>query len=410
MIEKELQNLIFVGRLDDDIVAKYGIYHLEPTEEDIAEMIEKVDFNTFKSVISKFCCVNSHCVNDEALEKILRRWAIKKFPFYVMFGRHLSVTYEVDFETDNDSVNKRINELFSHNIVKRNNKNNDVVDVSRFNLYKPIVTLFNERDITSNICTEKVYLKTMYKRYKEGLKLSRFFSSFFKDKDFDIEYSKVIQQKANKEGVVLSIHPIDYLTCSWNGNSWSTCYSPGNIHCNAVLEMIYDESTINAFITHSNFQISNNISWNSKILRSFVNISKYNCSFSIGRCYPNVNNEQFYKAVKSAMMKLLEEYFKLDKKHVIYTVTITEYMDGSSCHDTYKLVNNKRIHVNVNKRVLKTESDNLFLDPVKYFCTFTDRVIPILCGDIKHICIICGNPVFKFEHRRFLCDDCINKM
>lgn len=401
-----MEKIIDYVAVDNSFKSEYSLENLVPNDKDIEEMCSLIDTKVSLEVLRKYN--RGIATPKEVLKLLLRRWAISKYPFYVLFGRKLSFSYKSDMAVSSDEIMEKIEEFLSNDTVELGNgENKKIYDTSHFVYYRPIIKLFDEKDIISNICPDNDEIKHLISEYKPKQKLSKFFSKFFDDKIFDIEYSKVLQTKERKEVIFLSIDFNDYLTSSINNNGWSTCFTPGGMHDSAVLEPAFDCSTIVSFISNDTFYIGNK--WNSKSIRSYCHIDRKTCAFAISRAYPNCDNTAFYDAVKLTIEKMMETYW--EREFLWYVDLVTKSLDKTDCHETYELINHLyRVHKNSNKNYLVTSSSIYFLDPIKYFVSPTTKITgKIEVALPEPICSVCGNPVEQYSNNMY-CRKCYDEM
>ena len=130
----------------------------------------------------------------------LRLWAEKKWQYYVMFGLKFSITRDINIALRPDKDEILIRAMMSD--FKR-----------KFIKYAPILDMFDTREFLNNKIGSHSELNK-YKPIQSGMKLSKYLSDFFDDKEFDIELSKFIQNKEVNSTVHISINPMDYMTAS----------------------------------------------------------------------------------------------------------------------------------------------------------------------------------------------------
>lgn len=384
--------------------SKYSISKLTSTDADIKEMTSQIDRDIAKYLISLY---NGKEPSDEVLENLLIIWAKAKYALYVLFGRKMCYTFPCKRLVEETDFMKSIKNICDNPFVKRNRNGEEVlVDTSHFKYYFPIIMLFDEEDIKANVCPDNKNISDLIDSYKPGMKLSRFFSKFFEDEEFDIEYSKITQNKDEKIFCSLSIDFNDFLSSSINKNNWSTCFSPGGCHSSSITDITFDEVTVVGFYSNKMMQCQNKY-WNSKTLRCFVHIDKQTCSFGISRAYPNNNNTNFYDNIKEGMEEIISAYFKTDETWKVCTVT--PIVDGNSCNETYRMSedNLHRIHKDERLQYVDTKSKQYFLDPIKYFCSLEGFIKKkLLIGTAKPVCMNCGQVQDGKLKHRLMCKGC----
>lgn len=386
--------------------SKYNIRNFTPSKKDIFEMTSKVNRDVAKYIIEMYN--SGRETSDEVLDNLLEIWAKRKYPLYVLFGRKLSVSFKCLTSLTVKKYMEELQDICKKQNITRKKGNEEVfIDTSHFIYYLPIIQLFDEEDFKRNICKKDDIICELIDTYKPGQKLSRFFSNFFNDPEFDIELSKVLQDRDMDTYANISIDFNDFLTSSFNGNGWTTCFSLHGCHESSIPNILFDRSTAVAFFSQKNFQFGKNLVWNSKELRCFVHVDLKTSSFCISRAYPNVDNNVFYDNIKYGMEEIISSYFQTEEDWKVDLVTPN--MDKGSCCDTYTISQNNlyRIHKNVLKRYLTCKSKQYFLDPIKYICSLEGFISKeILVGESSYICMCCGKISKEPLVQGFMCKEC----
>lgn len=197
-----------------------------------SEMISKVDRNKFKNLLAWSTHTNDVEVSDVAVDKYLEEWAEAKYEFYIGMGNNLKISKTIDIPISDTEMRGLVDDL-----------------EQRYPFHSVILDYFNVNDYKENKCPKNETLeKYCSEVYKPGMKLSKFLSKYFMDNKFDIEVSKVLQNKANKGVVTISIDPMDYGFMSVNKNKWNSCYNIAatgyNVYFLAPLSAMMDEHII----------------------------------------------------------------------------------------------------------------------------------------------------------------------
>lgn len=88
--------------------------------------------------------------------------------------------------------------------------------------------------------------------------------------EFRIAHSNIMAEAIKTGTLVLSIHPLDFMTMSNNNNDWSSCmrwdYDDPGDYCQGVVEMMNSPCVIEAYIESSSnsLTLGSNFEWNSK--------------------------------------------------------------------------------------------------------------------------------------------------
>ena len=153
------------------------------------------------------------------------------------------------------------------NINSKNARSTDNLDVKE---------VFNLHEIIKDEILEK--MNTTPKLTKQLSKLASFFPNpliKFVIEQIIITISFIIGLEPKKisenSNLVLSIHPLDYLTMSYNDYSWDSCTRPGGDHFGTTFSAMGDAVTMVVFLESTKSKIKFGDScWNNKKLRFLV--------------------------------------------------------------------------------------------------------------------------------------------
>lgn len=182
-----------------------------PLSKVAQEMVDHVDFDTIKKM-ALVSCEGTHFTLDnirkDVIEKYIEEWAKAKSHFYVAFGNKFRVTKSVRRKMDRHGMESLIQRL-----------------AQDFPKYSLLINSFYIDDYIENkIAGQPVWLSELLGSQK-GKKLSKVISSVVCDPVFDIELSKILQNKFVDTQVTLSCDIMDYLTTSINKHKWFSCYN-----------------------------------------------------------------------------------------------------------------------------------------------------------------------------------------
>ncbi len=164
------------------------------------------------------------------------------------------------FLINDHGISFSISELFGYHIF--------TVDSFSHNIYKgPTFTI--EID-------DKRQLKFVH-----GMKLMKLLGRLAKFADVEelyqkvrIEQSQIINDNKLDAELCLSIHPLDYMTASYNTNDWSSCMAwNGGEYRRGVIEMMNSPYVVVAYIASEKNTICGG-NWNSKRWREFFIVSR----------------------------------------------------------------------------------------------------------------------------------------
>lgn len=288
---------------ESDVV--YSITQQKKYNEIMEEMKSKVDKKRLQRMLSISASSHDHknFVAADVVEQYLDLWAYQKYEYYILFGNKLSIEIPIE----QPMTKKQMREI--------------LIDLKmKYPKYAPWINMFETEDyvlnsvgyVSSNVSSYVDYCKT-------GMKLSGFFSKLFKDEQFDLDLSKVLQNKLVKGFITISIDPYDYLTSSINKHDWRSCHriTDGEWGTGS-LSYLLDDATLIAY-KHSGKEYDYDFfgfkfSGNSKTFRQCIYFDKASCNMIFGRTYPsNSNDDIVCQTVKTLLFNQVEQHFNLEK-------------------------------------------------------------------------------------------------
>lgn len=257
----------------------------------IKKMINSVS-PQFKEMVN-YASGRARTISDDVINYYLQNWAIAKYDFYVMFGNKLKIEENVKIAIKVSDMKERQIEL-----------------ARRFKLYCAFIMRFTPEEIIDNIALAHPELEAHHANFKTGMKISKFFSQQFGNKEFDIEYSKILQNRFIDGINVVSIDPCDYITISVNKHNWQSCQKPGGAYGSAAFSLMLDNQTMVSYKTTAKEYDYNEhgvqFKWNSKQLRRLVFFNKETCHMGFSRLYPTSGNDN----------KATDEFCKLSREMI----------------------------------------------------------------------------------------------
>lgn len=302
--------------------------------EIINEMISKISDEELKATLSIINCAygrNSDQMDEKIANKYITTWAKNKAFMYLAMGRNLIIEKDVVVQcTDQDLKNqwqqKCDNFLFG--VVLQNIKKEDIANNSVIldDFYSYFINTFGESRCD---CVEFRRLNELINRNKSNtkMKLTKVISKVFEDEKLNIELSKVLQGRAQRHSVKMSIHPLDYLTCSI-AKKWQSCHRPTGMYQGGPISYMLDSATVMTYSSSDEMLISEaynadfsilfddgwkSFKWNNKTWRSLFYVNNKNFSATFYREYPSPLGNMF-DVVRLWYEELISNY--LNKENV----------------------------------------------------------------------------------------------
>lgn len=222
-------------------------------------LVDKEKMQTLMSIGASHLNKTKINIKMDMVDEYLKRWADAKYDQYLIFGRKLELVKEIELTMTTDQMDFEVKAL-----------------CKQYPQYALLLKSFKSSDYIANKFTEfsgsaknmdEEFVRALYKELylTKGKKLSLALSEIVQDKgskvkrtladgtvvealhSFDIELSKIMQTKAIKGSVHVSINPNDYLMMSTNHHNWHSCMgiAPSTTgYNNVVLSKMTDESSI----------------------------------------------------------------------------------------------------------------------------------------------------------------------
>lgn len=256
------------------------------------------------------------------------------------------------------------------------------------------------------------FLKTLKKFFKKEEQI-RFLQDYI---------SLYIQSNKLKGTLCLSIHPLDFLTCSENNYNWRSCHALDGDYRAGNLSYLLDTSTLICYLRSDEpngplLNIRNGkdwFKWNNKKWRCWVHVSEDDSTITLGRQYPQGLGEQIKTEIHKLLNNKPEEWSSWD--------TISAIARGCEKGRWKEVLKFRHCRGNVfslcyNDVVDSSVYDALFSEKLKKKTYFFDRFTrwrPVRRGKIPQfnigeevMCLYCGETLVN-SSKHFICDSCID--
>lgn len=304
------EDKVYEEEVEEETYKVYSIKQEDKKEEIINEMISKVDFKRVKNLLSICASTDSkrRIVSSDVTRQYLRMWAEAKYEFYLLFGRNLYVTKEIE--------------------LAMSSKEMETLKAELINKYPQYGLYIGEVGTEEMLENKMKYLGDYAERYgkqfyKKGMKLSKFFSDFLKDEGFNIALSQAMQSKSITGDIFISIDPYDYLTSSLNKHNWDSCHRiTDGCYGMGSLSYMVDKSTLVAYRCNAKQSYKYNyfgikFEGNSKLHRQLIYFDKNTCSAIFSRQYPNPSQE-LSKEIRTLLEEIVSGYFGLNEEDSVW--------------------------------------------------------------------------------------------
>lgn len=355
---------------------KYSLHNKRQSKDVIEEMISKVDRVRFKKLLCVASCdrsVTMKTISDSIVDKYLINWAKAKYDLYLLFGKQLTVSKQIETEISPDTMMNKVMEL-----------------QIAFPQYANLLGAFSPYEFIRNKCDGSNHvLKRVYDKYTDDTKLSKVLTGMINDKSFSDALGMLFSQTTIKAMLTLSIDPFDYLTMSVNRYDWTSCQRIGDIEApygTGAGSIMLDEGTIIAF-AHSGKDVMYRMrgmefSGNSKFWRECMYVDKESGNFVTSREYPSAK-DLLSEEARLLLENIIADYLNIENKWVVVQRGTINYHEGS-------------------KNLYHDIAEGHYYREVKI--KGSDKKTSVSVG--KNIfCVKCGK-VIREHWGRYVCDNC----
>ena len=345
---------------------------------------------------------------EKSVNMVEEHWEkAKSERLFDLFGDKLMVSKEILIEKDARQLSEEITNLYHPFLRRLRGSAGDAYmkdKISRELYYIIDAMTFCSLDLGTNRISQSFeFVMEGVKSFKvsKGQKTIKFFQKIAGAfgieqevfEDFRIQHSQVLNDKKIKGKLVLSIHPLDYMTMSDNVNGWDSCMSWDNQGCYraGTLECMNCPSTIVAYIasTTKEYPLGEDEYWNSKKYRQLVMIDDN--AIMTNKGYPYQNDSLSREVLHFVAELAGEDYEGEDHSYDDYVPFEVDGLRGvyleTRCHMYNDIDNGARAMFRMNKNFEASSNGCVFMT---------------LGGEAR--CLICGDYIDDAEE--LYCYDC----
>ena len=262
---------------------------------------------------------------------------------------------------------------------------------------------------------------------KEVDGINKIMESFEK---FRIAHSMILNDKFIKGDMVISIHPLDFMTMSDNNSNWQSCMSWKDNGCYHVgtIEMLNSNNVLCCYIENSEpyyfskeFDKNEDYRWYNKKWRQLIYFTKD--IIVSGKPYPYANDE-----ITKALIQIIRDLARKNL-HWTYSFGPEEYKDMQYINSSFSM-NRARNYIqwgNMTKHNILFDTKGMYNDMINdnyttYWCVRNKvKHNKIISYSGKAPCLCCGGsiiytPLDDYDYNdRYgncgssVCDDCLQK-
>lgn len=381
--------------------------------------------------IRKYIYLYANC-NCGPLDIVLKEWNKSKRRLYHAFGNKLRIEKDIKLDKDVTFLKKLLSEIYStystyylNNLTYLKNVLTNIQQTKKMNFYqdfalfilnhpklslqeqKQLLKMFQYENIVRGYFAYNFELKQISFSVRPGAKTIRTIQKCIKALGYtNIELFNQWRNQINiinsnqlaNAKMVISIHPIDFMTMSDNNCNWSSCMSWTKDGCysGGTIEMMNSNVTAVAYIeTKTKFQIcldeENILSLPNKSWRSLIYCHKN--LIMAGKSYPYHKDELSKEAILF-MKEAVEKSF-----HWKYQYGPQLYLDIAKFHGNSFLKDSCNPRYKKGKKII-VHTNGMYNDIVEdseesYWCyrNKTNGIKINLSG--KYTCMCCGQEIEK---------------
>lgn len=389
--------------------------------------------------------------NFIGIDEWLKYWSVTKIKMYKMLGNQLIYRVPFEYNKSSDELNSQIARLVDRSnfpSILKNWVNINIGSVFPLEVYNYIYhccsryTLIDDEVLDSLKFKLEGTKKTL--QLQKGAKplraLNRFLT-YCKDiegakeviesfEEFRIAHSMILNDKVVKGNMVISIHPLDFMTMSDNNSHWQSCMSWKDNGCYHVgtIEMMNSNNVLCCYIENSdpyyfdpNELGNEEYRWANKKWRQLVYFTKD--IIVSGKAYPYANDN-----ISKALIETIRDLARKNL-HWTYSFGPELYQDMKYIYTSYSM-NRARNYIqwgDMKKHNILFDTRGMYNDMLndhdtKYWCVRNKvKHNKIISYSGKAPCLCCGNSIIDNAwedydyNERFtncnssICEDCLTE-
>lgn len=247
---------------------------------------------------------------------------------------------------------------------------------------------------------EKEYTTKQGKKVSKGMKISRALKFFTEDKalldEIQTDMSKIIQDTKFTGTMVMSVHPLDFLSSSENNHSWRSCHALDGEYRAGNLSFMADKHTFVCYVKSEKDSILPHFpfAWNSKKWRVLMHATEDTKVFMASKQYPFENKDLLNVLFDELISKTYQDDWNADwlKPPIILVETMVEDSLGSMHFNDCLFSSSYRPVIRYS---IDLQQENLHEELLEKKMYFGDGVE----------CLKCGNNMISLSET-MLCSDC----
>jgi len=242
-------------------------------------------FDEYKEIQRQFNNVIAYSqgIDNPKTDELFERWYEgKKYFIEKMGGLIWESPTPMTFPLDSKDRENKIKQFVDNTVLYRYNN----YELARF-------ILFEQDGFFDNVVSIE-YRTEDGTVIPKGMKLVKAFKYFEKDESFldsmQTTASILIQENKIEGKVCISVHPLDFISCSENRYNWHSCHALDGEYRAGNLSYMVDSSSIICYIKGENDVILPNfpasVPWNNKKWRMWMYLADEHNALMAGRPYP----------------------------------------------------------------------------------------------------------------------------